>query len=163
MTAKVVVSDTNIWIDLHNSGLMHDVFRLDLEFVTTEFVLRELRKPEGEELTGLGLKVETLEGGEVVELYGLRNTLGNSSLADVSCYFLAKDRGWTLLTGDGALRRSGRDSKLEVRGVLWLLDSLCISDIVNGNKLAVGLRKMLDHGARLPKDECQKRLRVWDS
>jgi hypothetical protein len=72
----------------------------------------------------MGLTIEAISSEETFELFGLKQTLNNSSLADVSCYFVAKERGWTLLTNDGALRKSGRRASLDVRGVLWILDEL---------------------------------------
>lgn len=161
MPAKILVSDTNIWIDLHRSGLLETVFALPHQFVTTDFVWRELKKPPGQELTGLGLVVEAFNGEEVATLFTLRQTLGNSSLADVSCYFLAKERGWTLLTNDGALRKSGQQSKLEVRGVLWILDELEAHALLSSIQLADALESMLKAGARLPENECHQRLGRW--
>lgn len=120
MPTKILVSDTNIWIDLHRSDLLGTVFELPHQFITTDFVWRELHKPPGQQLTDLGLAIATISGEETQELLQLRQSLNNSSLADVSCYFVARERGWTLLTKDGALRKSGRQGQLEVRGVLWI-------------------------------------------
>lgn len=161
MTTKILVSDTNIWIDLHRSGLLGIVFELPHQFVTTDFVWRELRQPPGRQLTDLGLLIEAMSGEEVSTLFGLRQALGNSSLADVSCYFIAKERGWTLLTNDGALRKSGHNSQLEVRGSLWVLDELERHAILSSRQLAQALEKMLEAGARLPENECRKRLNRW--
>ncbi|WP_336269555.1 MULTISPECIES: hypothetical protein [Vreelandella] len=163
MFNKVVVSDTNIWIDLYRSGLLEVVFQLKHHFVTTEFVIHELKSPRGEHLVSLGLGVEVLASTEMLTLFDLRHTLGNSSLADVSCYFLAKERGWTLLTGDGALRRSGHRSQLEVRGVLWLLDQFHEAALVSPDVLVKALNAMLANGARLPKEECLQRLQAWSA
>ncbi|WP_386077502.1 hypothetical protein ACFIOZ_11165 [Vreelandella sp. F11] len=161
MSAKILVSDTNIWIDLHRSSLLETVFELPHQFVTTDFVWRELRQPPGQQLTDLGLMIEGLSGDEVVSLFDLRQTLGNSSLADVSCYFLARERRWPLLTGDGALRKSGQQGQLEVRGVLWILDELERHALLSTQQLADALDSMLKGGARLPETECRKRLNRW--
>ncbi|MFC4259682.1 type II toxin-antitoxin system VapC family toxin [Marinobacter lacisalsi] len=161
MPAKILVSDTNIWIDLHRSGLLETVFELPHQFVTTDFVWRELRKPPGQQLTELGLTIETIDGEQTATLFQLRQSLNNSSLADVSCYFVAREMGWTLLTNDGALRRSGREAELDVRGVLWILDELEHCDICSGFRLAEALGAMLDAGARLPGTECRQRLGRW--
>ena len=112
-------------------------------------------------MTDLGLTIEGLNGDEMVSLFGLRQTLGNSSLADVSCYFLARERRWPLLTGDGALRKSGQQGQLEVRGVLWILDELERHALLSTQQLADALDSMLKAGARLPKEECRKRLNRW--
>lgn len=161
MPAKILVSDTNIWIDLHRSGLLETVFELPYQFVTTDFVWRELRKPPGQQLTELGLTIETIDGEQTGTLFQLRQSLNNSSLADVSCYFVAREMGWTLLTNDGALRKSGREAELDVRGVLWILDELERCDICSGIRLAEALEAMLDAGARLPGTECRQRLSLW--
>ena len=163
MPRKILVSDTNIWIDLHRCGLLETVFQLPHQFVTTEFVWRELHQPPGTRLTDLGLVLETLEQEEILELYSLRRDLGNSSIADVSCYLTARNRNWILLTGDKALRSSGFESDLDVRGILWLLDELYEHSLVNGDMLAAGLQQMIDQGARLPETECQHRIRFWKS
>ena len=69
----------------------------------------------------------------------------------MSCYFLAKERGWGLLTNDGALRKSGQQSKLEVRGVLWILDELEAHALLSSIPLADALESMLKAGGRLPR------------
>lgn len=161
MPTKILVSDTNIWIDLHHSNLLEKVFQLPHQFVTTDFVWRELRNPPGHHLKDLGLAVEALSGNETMELFDLRQTLNNSSLADVSCYFVARDRGWTLLTNDKALRKSGRRASLDVRGVLWILDELEQHQVMSPNDLFTALTAMLIAGARLPEDECNQRLARW--
>ncbi len=161
MPTKILVSDTNIWIDLHRCNLLETVFKLPHQFVTTEFVWRELRKPPGQQLTDLGLAIEALSSDETLQLFALKQSLKNSSLADVSCYFVARDRGWTLLTNDGALRKSGHQSELDVRGVLWILDELEFHRVLSPVELASALTSMLDAGARLPDEECDRRLLKW--
>ena len=161
MPTKILVSDTNIWIDLHHSKLLEKVFQLPHQFVTTDFVWRELRKPPGAQLQDMGLVIEAISGDETLKLFGLKQTLNNSSLADVSCYFMARERGWTLLTNDGALRKSGRRASLDVRGVLWILDELEHQKILSPAELFTALTAMLKAGARLPEDECDKRLARW--
>src|SRR5690554_956493 len=114
MSAKILVCGTIIWIDLHRSGLLAALFSLPHRFVTTDFVWRELRQPPGTKLKELGLAIEVIDGQEVQTLFQLRQSLNNSSLADVSCYLVAREKGWALLTGDGALRKSGQRANLEV-------------------------------------------------
>lgn len=161
MPKKILVSDTNIWIDLYHSHLLEKVFDLPYQFVTTEFVWQELRKPPGQHLTHLGLAIEVLDSHEVAELVGLKQSLNNSSLADVSCYYLARERGWPLLTNDGALRKSGQKALLDVRGVLWILDELERYRILSPHELNRALTSMLNAGSRLPEDECTKRRARW--
>ena len=41
------VTDTNIWIDLENGGILAEVFRLPYRFLTPDFAIPELRRPGG--------------------------------------------------------------------------------------------------------------------
>jgi predicted nucleic acid-binding protein len=73
----------------------------------------------------------------------------NSSLADVSCYQLAKQTGHALLTGDGRLRKQAQADGLQVRGALWLLDQMVMHQIIQPKNAAQHLQSMLNSGSRL--------------
>jgi hypothetical protein len=47
------------------------------QFVTTDFVWRELRKPPGRELTDMGLSIEAISSNETPQLFGLKQFLKN--------------------------------------------------------------------------------------
>lgn len=158
---KVYISDTNIWIDFQNAGLLEELFRLPLTLCCTDFVLYELKDLPKEQLVALGLLVETLDGGAVQQLFTLKTEHGNSSLADVSCYFLAQQTGNPLLTGDGKLRKQAAKDGLQVFGVLWLLDRLVEHALIAPDRAADALDAMLLHGARLPRADCEQRLQRW--
>ncbi|MFM9913091.1 MAG: DUF3368 domain-containing protein [Methylophilaceae bacterium] len=158
---KVYISDTNIWIDLRNAGLLDELFQLPITFCCTEFVLHELNDLPKEHLVTLGLMIEALDDAAVSQLFTLKNEHGNSSLADVSCYFLAQKTGHSLLTGDGKLRKQASKDGVEVMGVLWVLDQLVEHGVVPSARAAEALNAMLQHGARLPSAECQQRSTKW--
>lgn len=161
MIQKVMVSDTNIWIDLEHGGILEQVFALPYHFVTTDFVWDELHQPSGASVVALGLEIEELDSDVIERLFELKRELNNSSLADVSCYYLAVARNWVLLTGDGAVRKAGLAKDIEVHGVLWLMDCLFDLQLVDGQTLCNALEAMLEGGARLPRDKCDIRLEAW--
>jgi len=43
MTQQVYISDTNIWIDFRNAGLLDALFDLPFQLCSTDFVLSELQ------------------------------------------------------------------------------------------------------------------------
>lgn len=102
-----------------------------------------------------------LDSALISRLSELNIEQNNSSLADVSCYLLAKDTGRPLLTGDGQLRRQAQQDGLQVYGALWLLDRLVEHLIISTRQAANGLDAMLASGARLPQFECNARLAKW--
>lgn len=161
MPSKILVSDTNIWIDLHHGGQLDVVFDLPYQFVTSDFAYLELHKPPGQDLVERGLVVQGFTQEQLEELYQLRGELSNPSLADVSCYLIARENGWPLITGDKKLRTAGQNQKLEVHGVLWMLDELFRLDIARGAELVAALQEMRHKGARLPDTECGKRIKKW--
>ncbi len=161
MSHPVYISDTNIWIDFRNAGLLDALFDLPFQLCSTDFVLSELGDSDQQALLELGLTVHGLDESATFRLLGLMAAHNNSSLADVSCYLLAQDTGHPLLTGDGRLRKQALQDGLQVFGALWLLDQLVAHQVTQPATAAQGLQRMLDRGARLPGTECQVRLRDW--
>jgi len=102
--SRVYISDTNMWIDFENGGLLDELFRLPFKFCCTEFVVEELSPGTNQTLLDLGLIVEAIDADNIMHLFSLMDRHNNSSLADVSCFFLAKLTGLPLLTGDRKLR-----------------------------------------------------------
>jgi predicted nucleic acid-binding protein len=161
--SKVYISDTNIWIDFENAGLLDEIFKLPFKFCCTDFVVSEINKITHQSLLELGLLVETIDANNIPDLFTLMASHNNSSLADVSCYFLAQHTGLPLLTGDGKLRKKAMSDGLTVYGSLWLLDLLVSHKIISKEKAAKSLEAMLEQRARFPHSECQIRISNWRS
>lgn len=161
MTQQVYISDTNIWIDFRNAGLLDALFSLPFKLCCTDFVLDELKDFDTQHLLARGLVIETLDAAATAALFNLMQAHNNSSLADVSCYQLAHQTKQPLLTGDGRLRKQAKADGLQVHGALWLLDQLVAHQTIKAKEAAKGLQSMLTSGARLPEADCQKRLLLW--
>ncbi|WP_308908150.1 hypothetical protein [Pseudomonas canadensis] len=54
----IYISDTNIWIDFRNAGLLEQMFKLPFTLCCTDFVLYELKDIFHDELLAQGLLVE---------------------------------------------------------------------------------------------------------
>ena len=159
--SRVYISDANILIDFRNAGLLEALFRLPIVLCCTDFVIQELRDISRPELEGMGLQVEVIDAQGIARLFELRVQHNNSSLADVSCYFLAQETGRPLLTGDGRLRRQAVNDGIEVHGALWLLDLLLGEGVVTFEGAVTALDGMIVRGARFPQADCQARLEAW--
>lgn len=164
---KVAVKDECVLIDLANGGLLDSWFQLGIETYTTNLVIRQIKDDHQWQMVsgfikaGL-LKVKTLDGGQMSKMY---RELGNLpiGIADQTVLFLAIKLQAILITGDRKLRLEGLKRDVEVRGVLWILDTLIGKKLVSPKLAAAKLRLMLAEGAFLPPDECQKRLANWES
>lgn len=158
---SVLVTDTNIWIDLENGGILVEVFRLPYQFLIPDFAIPELIRPRWETLEVLGLGAHELPVEYMVELGQLRQSHRNLSVIDLAAFLLARMLEATLLTGDWRLNELANASGLSVHGALWLLDEMVHFKALTPGQAARALARMLELGARLPAEECSNRLRRW--
>jgi uncharacterized protein YacL len=158
---SVLVTDTNIWIDLENGDILTEVFRLPYWFLIPDFAIPELIHPRWETLEVSGLEAHELIAEQVVELVRLRQTYRNLSIIDLAAFLLAKTLDAILLTGDWRLNELANANGLSVHGVIWLLDEMVYFQALMPGQAAVALGRMLDQGARLPAEECSNRLTSW--
>ena len=167
---KIVVNDTNVFIDLFNVDLLKEFFSLPWEVHTTNFIMRELQKEGQQEKVSvykesgllhipvLGPKEMTQIGNMFQE--AIQKT--NLSIADCSVWYYAKANSYVLLTGDRKLRNTSVYDGVEVHGMLYIFDSLVESGVIT-HKVAIEKLKLLyKTNTRLPKDELDKRLKLWE-
>jgi hypothetical protein len=158
---SVLVSDTNIWVDLENGGILVEVFKLPYQFIIPDLAITELIRPSWETLIVLGVDVHELIADQVLELVQLQQQYRALSSIDLAAFLLAKSLCATLLTGESQLNKLANAYRLSVHGVLWLLDELVKFQILKPGQAAIALRRMLVQGARLPAEESSKRLAIW--
>lgn len=162
---KVAVKDACVLIDLANGGLLDAWFQLGIETFTTDLVLRQVKTEHQWQAVspfieaGL-LEIETLSGTQIEQMSRTLGGLG-VGIEDQSVLFLAIERRAMLITGDRRLRIEADKCKVEVRGLLWILDELVAKAAVAPALAALKLQSMRQQGARLPDDECQNRLQLW--
>lgn len=159
----MLVSDTSILIDLDRGELLEVAFTLDDQFVVPDLLFaRELKGDLGIRLQGLGLLVEPLSAAEVTQATILRRADQRLSLPDTFAFALARERAWTLLTGDRGLRSAAEAQGIEVHGTLWVLDRLEHAGKCSPAELHAGLTKTAAHRrCRLPRPEVDQRLRRY--
>ena len=157
---RVLVSDTSILVDLERADLLRAAFSLDAVFVVPDLLYeRELHESGGGELLALGLRVESLDEGEVECAQAYRSGNPRLALPDTFALTLAKSRRWILLTGDGPLRALAVSEQVECHGVLWLIDLLHTEHVVEAAILRAGLDQLARHPrCRLPRVEIDIRL-----
>lgn len=165
----IVVSDTNIFIDLVKLDLLGDFFSLPWEVHTTDFVINELSDPDQNAAVSAFIKRNRLQVGkhsaeEVVEIVERSDeTGGRISITDFSVCHYAKKNGYTLLTGDRNLRKVAISEGISVHGILFLFDEL-VAHAILPPKLAVEIiTKLKGINTWLPFDEVDSRIKKWNS
>ena len=156
-----LVTDANVWIDLDNGELVALTFDLPYEFASPDVVVAELGPDLGGLLRDQGLLVVAREQAIDEDWAELRVRYKHPSDEDLYALLLAAERRWGLLTGDRELRQAAEEEGLEVHGVLWVLDELLGEGLLAPRAAERALSLMLELGARLPADECGKRMAHW--
>ena len=168
---KIVVNDTNVFIDLYSVRLLEEFFSLPWEVHTTELVMLELVR-EGQSETVKQYKdngkliIPTLEGKDMVsigQLKMLHEGKTNVSIADCSVWYYAKQNNYVLLTGDRKLRKVSVIDGVEVHGIIYVFDNLVDAGIITKADAAQKLKDLNIINPRLPQDAIAERLKMWEA
>ena len=159
----VLVSDVSVLIDLEHGSLLEAAFQLPFKFVVPDVLYElEMKAHNGVALLELGLTVAKMSSEETVRGIHYRREKPALSLPDAFALALAETNGWRLLTGDRALRALAIEEGIECHGVLWLLDRIFTSGVINPDVLCEGLRAIQRQPrCRLPKKEITSRIARW--
>ncbi|MDY6895021.1 MAG: type II toxin-antitoxin system VapC family toxin [Thermotogota bacterium] len=162
-SSLLLITDTNIWIDLQNGEVLSLIFELPYKSITTDFAVDEMEIPPWEFLKSLGLEAYGLSSDQITDIYVMNQNYPPVSTTDLSCMVLARDLSAILLSGDKPLRTLAETQAIEVHGVLWVLDALVDHQIITQSQACLSLKRMLAHNARLPERSCNKRFKKWRS
>lgn len=157
----ILVTDANIWIQLEDGGLLAAAFLPGDDLAAPEEVVMELGPVLGPKVVGLGLRLLTTGEELDDEWRDLRARYGRPSDVDLYGLLHARVLRCRLVTGDRHLREAAEAEGVEVSGLLWLLDRLVGEGAVAGRVARRGLQAIRDRGARLPDDECERRMLEW--
>ena len=163
---EFVVNDTNIFFDLIYADLLDEFFQLEITVYTTDLILSEIEEPEQADLiqnfvTDGRLRIEKLSFEALTNLIAMQESHRGLSIEDCSVWYISKQNNFTLLSGDGLLRRTASRDGVNVKGLLYILDKLVETDIIEPNTAADKLEQLLEKGTRLPQNECDSRLHEW--
>lgn len=166
---RIIVSDSSCLIDLQKAELLTVFLQLPYEILIPDSIFHdELLKFTPAQKALLiegGLKVTELPGHGVERVREVLQDCPTLSPHDGFAFVLAEaHRGCVLLTADGALRTLAEHHKMEVRGVLWIIDELCRQKIIS-LKSVLGVLDVfeIDPTVRLPKKELAAHRRRYQS
>jgi len=166
----VVISDTNIFIDLYNINLLEAFFSLPLKIHTTDFVLNELTDIEQKANILKFIKTKKLflkknSPQEIMEIAVFHSQRENNvSMTDCSVWMYAHKNKYELLTGDNKLKKSAIKSGVNAHGILYIIDLLVETHkIISPEEGADKLSLLVKKNNRLPSKEIQQRIQKWSN
>ena len=161
---RIVISDTNILIDLLRMGLVSEFFMLPCEIHTVDMVIREIEYSDQKDVIMNVIKmgkliIDSIPSENIDEVLNLMS--GNLSITDSAVWYQAKKISALLLTGDNRLRKLAERDGVRVAGVLFILDKLVEYKIIQAGFAADCLESLREKNKRLPQDEVDARLIKW--
>jgi predicted nucleic acid-binding protein len=164
---RIVISDSSCLIDLRKASLLDALLSLPYEFLIPNTLFEEelikFTAAQKRELLHRGLKVIDLPGEAVLRAQAIVRKLPKLSVHDGFAYALAENHpGCILLTGDNELRSAASEAKMEVHGILWVIDELHRHKIEPATALLAVLQAFsADPTIRLPRKELTAIIKVF--
>lgn len=167
MMETVVVSDTNIFIDLYSVDLLNEFFSLSFQIHTTDFIINELKNAIQRDtiLSFNTLTIKKFNGKELSELLLFQDKLHqetNVSIQDCSVWQYAQHNSYCLLTGDSKLRKVAIKEGTNVRGILYIFDKIVEEKILTPSVACEKLKLLRQMNGRLPSKEIDRRILLWN-
>lgn len=153
---RLVVTDTNVFIDLMSVDSLEAFFALGLEVHTTGFVTNELNKEQAALLlTHIGggrLLIDRFTDEEIREIDAM-TTRNQLHFTDRSVIRLAEKLTAMVLSGDGRLWKECQARRLEVHGNIWVVEQLWVKRLVQPLSCIQRLEDLKRINSRLPKEK----------
>ena len=167
MSEKLIVSDTNIFLDLFDTELLKEFFNLPYEIKTSMLVIGEIKKDEQLQaikpfIDSKKLKIGDISDEEFNSCYVLKLvTPGDLSIADCSVWRMAKNDNAKLLTSDAKLRKAAEKDNVEVHGILFVFDEMISNNILSPTKAIEKLDLLKEKNKRFSKKLADIKKEEW--
>ncbi|MEC7518624.1 MAG: PIN domain-containing protein [Myxococcota bacterium] len=154
----LLISDTNIFIDFEDGGLLQALFRLPESVGVPDLLFEDELRDEHAHLLDHGLVLVELSAGTIARAVELAAKYRKPSRLDLAALAAAEQESCPLLTGDRSLRSAARAEGVEVHGTLWVAERLVRAGVVSTPQLRTAYAKMKASGRRLPWVEVERQL-----
>ena len=149
---QILISDSNIFIDMEVANLTSQMFALPYSFATPDILYYEELEEEHPNLLDAGLKVLLLSSETIKYTESIVQKYPKAGKNDLFALALAKQESCPLLTGDGALRNAGKKEEIQIFGTIWIMDELIRHDIITKDEAMEAYDIMKNNKRRLPWD-----------
>ena len=147
---QLLISDSNIFIDMEVSKLTQKMFELPYQFAVPDILYYEELDEEHDNLLEYGLEMKKLSPESISYVDTTLYQYSKIGFYDKLALATAKQEGCPLVTGDGALRKAGKNEAVIIFGTVWLIDELIIHSIITVDEAKEAYDLMKENGRRLP-------------
>jgi len=147
---QLLISDSNIFIDMEVSKLTQKMFELPYQFAVPDILYYEELDEEHDNLLEYGLEMKKLSPESISYVDTTLYQYSKIGFYDKLALATAKQEGCPLVTGDGALRKAGKNEAVIIFGTVWLMDELISHLIITVDESREAYALMKENGRRLP-------------
>lgn len=162
---KIAIHDANILIDLIQIDIFSYTLKLDFHFYTTSLIVSELNDSQASTVYDFSfngkIDIIPVSALELQNIFDLTTAHKRLSEQDCSAIYFAKEFDALLLTGDKHLRKVAETSRIEVRGILWILDQLVENELIDKDHACRVIKELMQQNKRIPIVDCQQRMEKW--
>lgn len=146
----LVISDTNILIDVENGNLTSVIFRLPYEIAVPDVLFESELRERHSHLIEAGLKIKSLSAEFIKRAHHLSTKHPRPGTIDRIALALALQENCPLLTGDRDLRAAAINEGVRVYGTLWVVGELLKTKLLEPQQARNSFDSMKRKGSRLP-------------
>jgi len=161
--SQLLISDANILIDLEDGDLIAEMFKLPFDFQVPDMLFSDELEADHGYLLEYGLQLGELSPESMAEVEALVNKYKQPSRYDCFALVLAKQQGCPLLTGDKNLRIAAEQEDVEVKGTLWIVETMITHQVITVQAARIAYERMKQKGRRLPWAIAENRLSELES
>ena len=147
---QVLISDTNVLIDMDDGQLLERMFQLPFQFKVSDMLFQDELSELHPHLLQFGLIPTELTGDSMLEALRMTRLYAGPSRYDCFALALAKQEACPLLTGDAALRKAAEKEAVVVMGSIWLVEKMVIHGLIDKAEALAAYERMQAAGSRLP-------------
>jgi predicted nucleic acid-binding protein len=149
---QLLISDSNILIDLIVVGHIETMFRLPYTFAVPDILYEEELKIHHSELLSYGLQIRSLSSEAMAYAFELSAKYTQPGTNDLFALALAKECSCPLLTGDGALRQAAEHEAVVLFGTIWIVEHMVRQHLISIEEARELFETMREQKRRLPWD-----------
>lgn len=134
ITAKIIITDTNIITDLNNANILEEFVNLDNVYISDMVKNDEINSKTGNIKLINQLKVISATSTQLMEISNLSITEKKLSIYDLLNFIIARDNDFILATGDNRLKIYSENNGVEVFRTLKIIKLMKEKNIISCKK-----------------------------
>jgi rRNA-processing protein FCF1 len=148
----LLISDSNILIDIEVGGLTASMFSLEYDFAVPDILYADELEGHHGHLIDMGLHIRPMGADVIGRVVELAEEYSKPSRNDLFALALAEYENCPLLTGDRYLRDAATEEGVSVNGTIWLIEQMVRQGKITIEVAEQAYETMKNNNRRLPWD-----------